>query len=322
MIDKIKKVKNILKNKKIVIAFSGGADSTLITYLASQVCDNPLAITINNHLMPRDFIRNTQEICQKFKIEQKIIDIDFYKNNRIIKNPYNRCYLCRDEMYKLIQKEARREGYHIIIDGTNISDLVRDRPGILINYKNNIKSPFVDAKLTSCEINKYLENNDIRYCRSTTCLATRIPFNQYLTPEKLRNIDLCERVIYNNTNCGIVKFRSRADSMHIIEVDHIKELLDENKLDKIKNELKDRVSGDICLNLSEIDNNEDIILDYKDNGFIYNLPYNIDLDKTKIESDKITIKRDGTVIGDNFNSYHEALNEFMNVLPQIRRTLA
>ncbi len=319
--NKIKKVKKILKNQKIAIAFSGGADSTLISYLAQKVCHKPLAITINNQLMPHNFIKNTKKICKKLKIKQKIININFYKNKQIIKNPPNRCYLCRDEMYKAIQKTAQKEGYTTIVDGTNISDLTQDRPGILINYKNNIKSPFIDAQLNSKEIHQYLQNKKIPYSTSTTCLATRIPFHKQLTPQKLKKIDSCEKTIYNNTHCKIVKFRSISKTTHIIEVDNIQELLKKNKLKKIQKKLNKKIQGKIYLNINPIQNNQKITLNYKNNKFTYKLPYNIDLNKTKIPNKKITIKKDGTIIGDNFKSYQEALNEFIKILPHIRRTL-
>lgn len=318
--NKIEKLESILRNKKIAIAFSGGADSTLILYIASKVSKDPLAITINNHIMPEGFIEHTQKVCENFGVRQEIIDIDFYENDRIMENPYDRCYLCRDEMYNLITKKAEKEGYSTIVDGTNISDLVADRPGILINYKNNIKSPFVECRLDSKEIHEYLNENGIDYSKSTTCLATRLPFNEQVTPEKLGKIDSCEKVVYDNVDCEIAKVRS-LPSMNIIEVDNFNNILDENKLNIIYEQLKGLGCEKVCLNITKLDDDEEIILDYEDNGFVYHLPYDIDLEKTNIDNDRIEIKEEGTIIGRDFDSYEEALEEFMEVLPAIRRTL-
>ena len=318
--NKIEKLKDILRDKKIAIAFSGGADSTLILYIASKVSDNPLAITIDNHIMPDGFIDHTQKVCEDFGVRQEIIDVNFYENEKIMENPFDRCYQCRDEMYKLITEKAHEEGYSTIVDGTNISDLVADRPGILINYKNNIKSPFVECRLDSKEIHEYLNENNINYSKSTTCLSTRLPFNEHVTQEKLEDIDLCEKVIYDNTDCEIVKVRS-LPSMHLIEVDDFNDILDENKLNSIYDQLKELGCNKVCLNITKIDDDEEIILDYENNGFVYKLPYEIDLEKTELANKRIEIKSDGTVIGKDFNSYNEALEEFMEVLPTIRRTV-
>ena len=84
--DKIDKVKSILKDKKVAIGFSGGADSTLIAYLSSKVSKDTLAITIDNHLLPTGFVENTKEIAESFAIKHEIIDIDFYKDENFLSN--------------------------------------------------------------------------------------------------------------------------------------------------------------------------------------------------------------------------------------------
>lgn len=318
---KIDKTKEILKDKKIAIAFSGGADSTLISFLASKVSDNPLAITINNNIMPKGFIENTKEICDSFNIKHIVKDIDFYKHDDILANEHNRCYLCRDLMYKEICKIANEEGYETIIDGTNISDLVTDRPGILINYKNNILSPFVKAKLDSKEIHEYLDKNNINYSRSTTCIATRLPFSDRITKDKLEKIDECERFIYDNIDCKINKVRDN-DNIAMLETDNIKQFFDANKVKLIENKLKEIGFQKVLLNLSEITDDEEISLEnYKNGSFSYQLPYKIDLKKSKNKNSKLKINANGKIEGNNFNSYDEAISEFMELLPYIIREL-
>lgn len=154
--DKINIVKNILKDKKVAIGFSGGADSTLIAYLSSKVAEDTLAITIDNHLLPTGFVENTKSLAELFKINHKIIDVNFYEKEYFLANDSKRCYNCRNLMYSQIEKVAHENGYDFICDGNNISDLVIDRPGILVTYKKGFKTPFIDAKLTSKEIHEYL----------------------------------------------------------------------------------------------------------------------------------------------------------------------
>ena len=101
--EKISNVKNFIKDKKIAISFSGGADSTLIAYLAAQVSDNPIAITVDNKIMPEGFVENAKEIAGEFGLKHIIIDIDFFKSDIILNNP-NRCFLCRKSMYEEIKK--------------------------------------------------------------------------------------------------------------------------------------------------------------------------------------------------------------------------
>ncbi|MDL2271025.1 7-cyano-7-deazaguanine synthase [Methanobrevibacter sp. OttesenSCG-928-I08] len=330
--DKIKIVEDILKNKKIAIAFSGGADSTLISYIAKKVASEVLLITVNNHLMPSDFLSGSKKIASTLKLPQEIIDMNFYKNDEFIENKPNRCYLCRDLMYSEIIKLANSRGFKTIIDGTNISDLLDDRPGILINYKNNIESPFVKGGLESFEIHKYLDINDIKYLKSSTCLATRI--NTNLTKEKIQRIQKSEDFIKNHTDCEIVKVREK-ENISICEVDKISPLLDENKLNLIDNQLKSYGFKKVCLNLSPIEEKGKFFLDYdeENNCFKYQLPYNINLSKTQkifensklnnnyIKTGNIHIFDDGKIIGNGFKNKKEAKKEFLKILPNLRREI-
>lgn len=323
--EKISNVKNFIKDKKIAISFSGGADSTLIAYLAAQVSDNPIAITVDNKIMPEGFVENAKEIAGEFGLKHIIIDIDFFKSDIILNNP-NRCFLCRKSMYEEIKKVSSENGCEFIVDGTNLSDLIQDRPGILINYENNIQSPFVKAQLTSEEIHNYLDENNIPYSKSTTCMATRLPFKTEVTKEEISKIDSYEKFIKEVIGCDVVKVRKYYDS-YVCEVDNLDKITNPHTLKQIYDELNKINNKKVLLNLSPIKDNEKIILNYKEGSFQYKLPYNINLENTKKELEKdnintkLEIKKNGIVKGNNFNSYNQAINEFIKILPYIRRTI-
>ena len=331
--DKINIVKDILEDKKVAIGFSGGADSTLMAYLSSEVASDTLAITIDNHIFPEGFIEHAKAMTQSFGISHEIIDINFYDDEEFLSNLPSRCYTCRNLMYNQIKQMAVTKGFDFICDGNNISDLVNDRPGILITYKNDFKTPFIEAKLTSKEIHEYLDKNNIPYSRSTTCLATRIPTNTPVSHEKIERTDYSENYILTNTDCEIVKVRDSGE-IAIVEVDKINEILRDNKFNLINDELKKQGYSKVALNLSQIDDNEYISIDYGEGSFSYQLPYTVSLDNTKkqmeniisddedkIETDKITIFKDGLIKGHDLESYELALDTFMEILPKLRRNI-
>ncbi len=331
--EKINVVENILKGKMVAIGFSGGSDSTLLSYLSSRVASDTLAITIDNHLFPKGFIEHTRKTCETFNINHKVIDIDFYENKEFLLNGPERCHTCRSRMYSAIRKTALENGYDFICDGNNLSDLVNDRPGILITYEKNFKTPFITARLTSKEIHEYLNRNNICYSKSTTCLATRIPSNTHVTRKKIQRISRCEDYITYNTNCEIVKVRD-LNSIGIVEVDNINEILSKDKFKQINDELKQQGFQKIALNLSEIEDNDHIIISYDGDSFSYRLPYTINLENTKkklsritfendekICSNNITIYGDGLIEGHNLENYDTALNAFMDILPLLRRNI-
>lgn len=333
LVEKIDIVKDILKDKKVAIGFSGGADSTLIAYISSKVASETLAITIDNHLLPNGFVENTKEVAQSFGIDHEVIDINFYDDDDFLLNDNKRCYNCRNLMYSKIEEMALKKGFDFICDGNNISDLVVDRPGILITYKKNFKTPLIEAKLTSKEVHEYLNRNNIPYSRSTTCLATRIPTDTPTTPEKIERIGLCEDYIQSNTGCKIVKVRDLGE-LCIVEVDNIEEILQDGKFNDINDELKKQGFIKVTLNLSEIDDNEYVSIDYDDESFIHQLPYTINLDATekqieniisydeeKIELNRMTIFENGLTKGHDFENYEDALDAFIEILPKLRRNI-
>lgn len=331
--NKIKIVENILRDKKVAIGFSGGADSTLIAYLSSKVAKDTLAITIDNHLLPTGFVENTQRVAKYFGIKHEIIDIDFYEKEYFLLNDSKRCYNCRNLMYSKIEETAHEKGFDFICDGNNISDLVIDRPGILVTYKKDFKTPFITAKLTSKEIHTYLNSNNIPYSRSTTCLATRIPTDTRTTHEKIQRISRCEDYILANTNCEIVKVRDNG-KFGIVEVDNLNEILSNNKYKQINDELKCQGFRKVALNLSQIDDDEDIVIDFYEGSFSYQLPFTINLENTKkqldeiklennekIELEKIEIHESGLIEGHDLKNYETALDTFMDILPKLRRNI-
>ena len=330
--DKIEIVKDILKDKKVAVGFSGGADSTLIAYLASKVSSDVLAITIDNHLFPDNFIKNTQDRAGNFNIKHHVIDLNFYEDKEFLKNLSSRCYSCRNLMYNKIKDYALSHDFDFICDGNNISDLVIDRPGILITYKMNFETPLIEAKLTSKEIHEYLNKNNIPYSKSTTCLATRIPTDTCITKDKVEKIKKSENILSKISGCELVKVRD-FNELGVCELNDFSNIINMNSFNEINDQLKSIGYKKVCLNLSPLDDDEDIILEYKNNQFQYQLPFTINLEKTKeklgtkilfensqkIELEKIVINKRGLIEGHDFKDYDEALFEFMNTLPKIRR---
>ena len=236
-------------------------------------------------------------------------------------------------MYSKIEEVALENGFDYICDGNNISDLVIDRPGILITYKMNFNTPFIEAKLTSKEIHKYLNDNNIPYSRSTTCLATRLPTNTRTTHEKIEKIRYCEDYILANTDCEIVKVRALGE-VGIIEVDDINQLLSEDKFININDELKSKGFKKVALNLSQIDDDEYIDIDYGESSFSYQLPFTVNLENTKkqldeviianeekIEVENIEIFENGLIKGHDLESHEIALDRFMEILQKLRRNV-
>ena len=279
--DKINKVKEIFKDKKVAIAFSGGADSTLLIHLAKESNADILAVTFDNFIDPSGFVEYSRKRAEDFGVKHEIIELNFFDVDEFVSNKASRCYDCRKLMYSSIKQLAKEKGYEIMVDGNNITDLIHDRPGILVKYENEVLSPFIDAGLESYEIHKYLEDNDIEYAKSTTCLATRIKTNQKVTPDSINRIDYGESFIKDLTGVDVVKLRE----------DNNKATVEVSDLDKIL--------LDIGIDNSEESLIKDSEIQIKENGRLRldkSVPYKIDIENTiKIISKNPIIENIGEI---------------------------
>ena len=351
--DKIEKVKEILKDyNKIALAFSGGADSTLLAYLAKESDCDVLAITYNNQIFPSGFMEFAKRRANEIGINHEIIESNFLEVDDVVNNSPKRCLVCRKLMYGTIKQLANEKGYEIIIDGNNITDLIHDRPGILMKYEYGIESPFIEAKLETYEIHNFLKKNDIEYSRSTTCLATRVKTNETVTMDKVNRIDYCEDFIKRTTGSNVVKLRE-ASNVATIEMDDIGNILDYEKLESIYDELKNAQYDKILLRVDFSDAADDLVLDSeltpgkdylllrkrlpfginisqtdkvlneKNYDFISNVQTNESIGYIKliIDEKESKIFRDGVISIEGNKSKNDATESLAKVLSLIRRTV-
>ncbi|KZX16261.1 tRNA(Ile)-lysidine synthase [Methanobrevibacter cuticularis] len=346
--EKIEKAEKVIEGKDIAIAFSGGADSTMVAYLAKKVAKNLLAITFDNEIMPTNFIANAQKIAENIDIPHEIISKDILELETFTKNNENRCFVCRNVMYSNIKKIANDNGFEIIVDGTNITDLLEDRPGIIVNYENNILSPLVQGGIEKEEVLEYLNNHNIEYSEATTCLATRIKNTDEITSKKINRVRYAENLIKNITKSENVRVRDISNTAQI-EVNNIDALLNKNTLNLIENELKavnfEKVTLDIGHNTSE---KKELVIykPCKDEAnkimFENELAYTVDIKKTCTELEKIgkvkcsesmgvamlniddrnvTIFKNGKIVARKVKNKEDAQDILIKVLPSIRRDI-
>lgn len=346
--EKIKKAKVIIKDKNIAIAFSGGADSTLITYLASEVANKSLAIIFNNEIMPSNFLDNSKKIAESIEIPHIIINKDFLDIEKFKENNSDRCYLCRSIMYSQIIELANENGFETIVDGTNISDLLEDRPGIMVNYENNILSPLVKAGIEKEEVIEFLNKNNIEYSKATTCLATRIKTGEEVTGKKINRIKYAEDLIKSLTKDERVRVRDISNTVQI-ELENIDPLLNKNTLKLIESELKAINFKKVTLDIGTVKSEKKEIVIYepcKDEAneimFENELPYNIDIIKTcknleklgevkcsgkmgvvmiDIDGRNVTLFENGKIVAKKVKNREDGRNILIEVLPLIRRVI-
>ncbi len=194
---KFNHLKEILSEmRKVLVAFSGGNDSTFLLFTACQVLGNKnvFAAARTFELLPAGEADAGQILVENLGVKHLIFKSNLLKNDVFLANTHQRCYICKKELCSKLSKIASEEGIFKIVDGTNFDDLKEFRPGIKALKESGIRSPLAEVKLRKDEVRTLSRKFSLPTWNkpSLSCLATRLPYGEPITLEKIHRIDLAE----------------------------------------------------------------------------------------------------------------------------------
>lgn len=240
---KIEKVQeNLKKYRSILVALSGGVDSTLVAFLAKKAVGNKaIAVTADSMTLPLGELEESKKIARKIGIKHLTIKIDETSNLEFTRNPPERCYYCKKELVSKLKEIAMKHHLEVIVDGTNADDMKTHRPGALAMAEENVISPLADADLTKTEIRTIARMFDLSTAEkpSMACLSSRFPYGQEITEKKIHRIAEAEKFIIKLIGPKVLRVRDHGSIARIeFGRNERKLLFDEKILDSINEKLK------------------------------------------------------------------------------------
>jgi pyridinium-3,5-biscarboxylic acid mononucleotide sulfurtransferase len=209
--DKLEDLKTRIAEKgKLLVAFSGGVDSSLLAKVAHDVLDGgAVAVILDSETMPRNELDNARELAEFLGLNYRVAKFSILKEEQFLQNPATRCYICKKKSAAVLKSIAEGEGISCIADGVNLSDCGDYRPGIAACDKEGIWHPFADAAITKEDIRALAHDLGLPFWNkpSSACLASRIPYGEPITPENLAMVEEAEEYL---KSLGFLQLRVRS----------------------------------------------------------------------------------------------------------------
>lgn len=205
----------------VVIAFSGGVDSSTLAAISYMVLGKKAVVAIaQSPIYAAEELKNAKNVATEIGIDLYIIQTNELSNPDFCANPENRCYYCKKELIVSLKQLAVKLGFKAIFEGTNYSDLAGHRPGFkAVQESPNVFSPWVVNRFGKDEIRQLAKQLGLSvYDRfAVACLASRISFNQGITQEKLSRVESAERIVSSFLGVKQVRVRDH-DGLARVEV--------------------------------------------------------------------------------------------------------
>jgi uncharacterized protein len=193
----------------VVVAFSGGVDSTLLARAAGDALgERAVLVTADSETYPEAELAEARRLAAQLGLRHVVVKTEELANPEYASNGANRCFFCKEELFTRLAPIARREGIATLVYGANLDDLGDHRPGMRSATARGVRAPLIEAELGKAEIRELSRALGLPTWDkpSFACLSSRFQYGDRITAEKLRQVDAAEAFV---RSLGFRQFRVR-----------------------------------------------------------------------------------------------------------------
>ncbi|NLC78975.1 MAG: ATP-dependent sacrificial sulfur transferase LarE [Ruminococcaceae bacterium] len=187
------------ENNKAVLGLSGGADSAYLLYAGLKAGAYVLPVYVKTAFQPQFELRDAERLTAELGVRLNVIELDILSDTTVAANPADRCYYCKRRIFGALKAFAENKKIQTLIDGTNASDDLFERPGVRALKELSVRSPLFECGITKDEVRRLSKNAGLFTWDKPAyaCLATRIPENEPITADLLCRIEGAESALFS-----------------------------------------------------------------------------------------------------------------------------
>ena len=196
------------ENPRCALGFSGGVDSAYLLYAGVKAGADIKPYFIKTAFQPVFELADAQKLAAGLGVEVTVLELDALADPQVAANPADRCYYCKQNLFRTLKDRAIADGYPVLLDGTNASDEAGDRPGMRALAELSVRSPLRECGLTKAEIRACSREAGLFTWDKPAyaCLATRVPAGETITADLLARVEGAEDALFR---LGYTDFRVR-----------------------------------------------------------------------------------------------------------------
>jgi len=206
---------------RVAVALSAGVDSTLVAKAAQIACgSDAVAVTAVSSSLAEGERDVAAEMAQAIGIRHVVVETREFSDPNYLKNPVNRCYFCKTELYSRLLEIAPSLGVDVVVNGANLDDKGDYRPGMQAAAEFCVRSPLIEAGFTKADVRELARSWNLPVWNkpATPCLSSRIAYGVEVTPERVRRIDRAEAYLRQELGLSELRVRCEANELARIEV--------------------------------------------------------------------------------------------------------